>query len=332
MSKKIVKIFNLIMAIFIIVMSSVLMIGCSQVADQELKSIFLDAVNSEQVKTIKDFQLDNGYRLGDLIDTGLAAPTYELFDPAVDGETYITISGNILYNNQEVVVGLQYKRINETNGNENYEFYTLVYNDLPQNALETVNFFNYLIENYEKKQVAETTEAAPVKIAESTHEQKTSSQTQSDFVPVTTVADWILYNTPADWNYSYDADWGIATLLDANGMYITIEEFYSDDSVDAICAAEGIDLSYYENIEVDLSSSYLAHYPPATYSDMVINELYGAFYVSSGGDGNMYTTIYIPEGDLLVKLTISENMWDANFTFEFEESVMLILDGILTSL
>ena len=130
--------------ILILLLLIFILIGCEATEQQEVKSTLLNTVESSIVKQIKSLTTPEGILLGDLIEAGMGSCTYELYDPAEDGNTYVTISGNITYDGIPVVAKLQYKQISETE----FEFYTLVYNDLPCTQLETAAFFEYLYESY----------------------------------------------------------------------------------------------------------------------------------------------------------------------------------------
>lgn len=137
MKKKVFQISILLMFMFFTT-------SCEMTEQQEIKSMVLEAVNSPQVEAIRSMTTDQGVSLGDLIDAGVGSPTYELYDPAEDGNTYVTISGNITYNEIPVVLTIQYKKTVE----ENYEFYTLTLNDIPVKEYEVNQFFEYLYESY----------------------------------------------------------------------------------------------------------------------------------------------------------------------------------------
>lgn len=157
----------------IIVMSIALFTSCSMNEQQEIKSIVKSVTNEEEMSLIKNMELDGNVKLGDLVDAGVGSPTYELYDPAEDGNTYITIKGNITYNDIPMVVALQYKKVSE----ENYEFYTITYNDVPQNELERIAFFNYLYEVYnsETEEVQEIEENEEIASSEEIVEQNTGN-------------------------------------------------------------------------------------------------------------------------------------------------------------
>jgi hypothetical protein len=139
---------------------SIIFVGCSSSNNQQINSSFQQINNivqqiksivndeeSKNIEIIKNMVRDDGYRFGDLFENSLSDITYEFYDPAEDGNTYVTIKGNIFYKDKPVVVTLQYKKIDD----ERYEFYTMTYNDIPQNTLETIAFFNFLEENAIKK-------------------------------------------------------------------------------------------------------------------------------------------------------------------------------------
>ena len=130
--------------ILILLLLIFILIGCEATEQQEVKSTLLNTVESSIVKQIKSLTTSEGVMLGELIEAGMGSCTNELYDPAEDGNTYVTISGNITYDGIPVVAKLQYKQISETE----FEFYTLVYNDLPCTQLETAAFFEYLYESY----------------------------------------------------------------------------------------------------------------------------------------------------------------------------------------
>lgn len=128
---------------FILILS-----GCTRAEQQEVKHKVLESSYSPEVNQIRNMTTDEGIPLGELIDAGLSSPTFELYDPAEDGNTYITISGNIMYRDTEAVMKLQYKKISE---NE-YEFYTITINDIPIDSNEISEAFEYLKDSYYKEQ------------------------------------------------------------------------------------------------------------------------------------------------------------------------------------
>lgn len=131
----------------LMILVSFLLSGCTNTDQQELTSIAYDAIELPEVELIKSMEMDNGILLGDLFDSGLSSTTYELYDPADDGNTYVTIKGNATYNNQGIIITVQYKKME----NDNYEFHTMAYNDIVQNEFEAISFFEYLYDQYEIK-------------------------------------------------------------------------------------------------------------------------------------------------------------------------------------
>lgn len=123
--------------------------GCSSSDNQDMNKILQELntmVNAEEdknIEIIKNMVTNDGYKLGELIDNSVGSATYEFYNPAEDGNVYITIKGNITYMDKPIVVTLQYKKI----ADDNYEFHALEYNDIPQNEFEKVAFFKFLKEN-----------------------------------------------------------------------------------------------------------------------------------------------------------------------------------------
>lgn len=134
---------NIVLLLLVLVI--ITMVGCSQVEQQKVMSAVTNALELPEIKAIREMTTDDGIMLGDLFEAGLSSPTYELYDPAEDGNTYVTIKGNVNYNGQDIVVAIQYKQVKD----DYYEFYTITYNDIPQNMLQANAFYEYLYEQYE---------------------------------------------------------------------------------------------------------------------------------------------------------------------------------------
>lgn len=143
------KVLNYIIISLVLIVTSVLT-GCSLIEQQEVNSSVQNAINSPEVQSIRNMTTNDGLKLGDLFDAGMGSPSYELYDPAEDGNTYVTIKGNMIYKEVPVVVTIQYKKIKETE----YEVYTLTTNDIPVNEIEVSQFFEYFKSEYEKKEQA----------------------------------------------------------------------------------------------------------------------------------------------------------------------------------
>lgn len=122
----------------------ILITGCSNTEQQELKSKIMENIDSPEVSMIRNMTTDEGVLLGDLFDAALGSPIYELYDPAEDGNTYVTISGNITYRDVPAVMTMQYKKVSD----EHYEFYTITVNDIPVNSYEISSFFDFLYNSY----------------------------------------------------------------------------------------------------------------------------------------------------------------------------------------
>lgn len=122
----------------------VLMTGCSSTEQQDIKSKILENIDSPEVTMIRNMTTDEGIRLGDLFDAALGSPVYELYHPAEDGNTYVTISGNITYRDVPAVMAMQYKKVSD----EHYEFYTITVNDIPVNSYEVSSFYEFLYNSY----------------------------------------------------------------------------------------------------------------------------------------------------------------------------------------
>lgn len=129
-----------------------LITGCSQVEQQEAKSAVINALELPEVQVIRAMEMDNGVKLGELFEAGLSSPTYELFDPAEDGNTYVNIQGNASLNGQNIVVTVQYKQMDD----ESYDFHVVAFNDIPQNLIQANGFFEFLYEEYDKINEIET--------------------------------------------------------------------------------------------------------------------------------------------------------------------------------
>ncbi len=72
----------------ILILILISLVGCSQTDQQEMMSAVSDALDSPEVAAIKVMTMDDGVLLGDLFEAGLSSLTYELNDPAEDGNTY----------------------------------------------------------------------------------------------------------------------------------------------------------------------------------------------------------------------------------------------------
>jgi hypothetical protein len=152
--------------ILMCVIGSIFINGCDVTTKQEVKSVISNIAESPEVKAVRNSTMDNGVILGDLIDSGISNTIWEIYDPAEDGNKYVTITGNVLYHDTPVVVKIQYRMYDDGK----IEFTAMTYNDVPQNTLNTAAMFNYLKEQYEAK-------LKPVTKAEATPNIKAESET-----------------------------------------------------------------------------------------------------------------------------------------------------------
>lgn len=85
--------------------------------------------DSKEVKNIKEGRL-NGHSeitLGEAIDGFMGSPKWESIE-AEDGNIYVNVKGNILYQDKEIEALIQYK-VNE----DSFKFSALEFNGIPQN-------------------------------------------------------------------------------------------------------------------------------------------------------------------------------------------------------
>lgn len=191
----------------VVTVSSVVLMGCSSTDSQEVKHAILDAVESPMVASIKAMSFEGtDYTVGELVEASLGAPTYEYFNPAEDGFNYVTIKGNITYNEVPVVATLQYKEV----GEESFEFYTLTFNDVPQNQMVVGDFFTFLIESYESENVVE----APVDEA-----QTTEVKTKEAFETYTNARYGFQIDYPSAWGEPMESENGDGAFLYSDAYY-----------------------------------------------------------------------------------------------------------------
>jgi hypothetical protein len=134
----------LISTILLIIIVPLFISGCDITTKQEIKSIISDIKESPEVTVVRKAPIDDSVTLGDLIDSGISDTVWEIYDPAEDGNKYVTISGNVLYEDTLVVVKIQYQIYDD----EKIGFNAMTYNDVPQKKLEATAMFNYLKEEY----------------------------------------------------------------------------------------------------------------------------------------------------------------------------------------
>jgi maltose-binding protein MalE len=124
--------------------------GCDITTKQQISSVISNINESPEVVAVRGSHMDDDVILGDLIDAGLSDTVWKIYDPAEDGNKYITISGNVLYKDTLIVVKIQYQMFDD----EKIEFTAMSYNDVPQNKLNTAAMFSYLKSEYETKHIS----------------------------------------------------------------------------------------------------------------------------------------------------------------------------------
>ena len=272
--------------------------GCSQTEQQDMKSNVLKTVNAEEAKIIKEMTMNSGVKLGDLFEAGISSPTYEFYDPAEDGNTYVTIRGNINYRGKDVVVTIQYKRVSEDEEGSEYEFSAMDYNDIPQNQLEIANFFEYLNNTYEEEQAT--------KVATNDTEKNNSNTTK-----VNTGSNKNINYSNSRFGYSidYPAEWGeVEESTNGDGCIL-----FMDDAIDIRVYAsymmedsfENYIDSYYEGWEYSQTkvsgakqAAKLIYYGEESYQSVLIAEK----------DGTVYTFMIV---DMYIDAEYSDEMREA---------------------
>ncbi|MGH4121012.1 hypothetical protein [Clostridium sp.] len=150
MKDKIILLKQISVAILIVIVP-LFISGCAITTKQEIKSVISNVKESPEVTAIRRAPMDDGVILGDLIDSGISDTVWEIYDPAEDGNKYVTISGNVLYEDTLVVVKIQYQIYDD----EKIGFNAMTYNDVPQKKIETAAMFKYLKEEYESQHESE---------------------------------------------------------------------------------------------------------------------------------------------------------------------------------
>ncbi|MFC4803610.1 YARHG domain-containing protein [Filifactor villosus] len=108
----------------------------------------VDPVKAREVKTIRKMKPDNSeYTLGELVENFMDSPTYELYNPAQDGNTYLTIKGNVQYGEQTVTATLKYRKINK----KEYKYHVLSLNDVPQEPAVAEDLFEKMEDSCDVK-------------------------------------------------------------------------------------------------------------------------------------------------------------------------------------
>lgn len=98
--------------------------------------------DSKEVKSVKGGRL-NGHPekpLGEAIDGFMGSPKWETIE-AEDGNIYVNIKGNILFQEKEIEALIQYK----VNG-DTFELSALEFNEIPQNMFMYYGLINKMYE------------------------------------------------------------------------------------------------------------------------------------------------------------------------------------------
>lgn len=259
--------------------------GCSLAEQQEAKSVILSAAESADVISIKAMTMDgSSYTMGELIDSALGAPTYELYDPAEDANRYVTIKGNVTYLNTPVVAVLQYKDV----GSGKYEFYTLTFNDVPQNQLVVTSFFNFLEENHKTQAVNTVTG-------------KASTDTSLS----------IYKNDKYGYEIKYPQNWGEAEESPSGDGGI----LYQDDSEDVRVFASYL-------MDDDLMSYINNTYDGWDYSEATVEGASQAYKLVYEGEES-YQTAVVAEKNGSVFTFMAINMYiDADYSSEQRDAII----------
>ncbi|MCB2361371.1 hypothetical protein [Clostridium estertheticum] len=133
--------------LLVALIGAIFMNGCDLTTKQQVKSVISNIKESPEVIAVRKTSIEKGVILGDLIDTGITDTVWEIYDPAENGNKYVTISGNVFYNKKLVVVKIQYQMYDDGK----IKFNAMTYNDIPQDATNTAAMFSYLKKEYEAK-------------------------------------------------------------------------------------------------------------------------------------------------------------------------------------
>lgn len=270
----------------IVVVLGVIILGMAlgNTEKQEIISQVASVVNADQIAAIKALQSEGSEAtLGELIEAGVSSATYELYDPAEDGNTYVTIKGNITYNDQPVVVALQYKQIDE----DNYEFHTMTYNDIPQNQLESAGFFEYLNDSYKKKRnEVSVEEKAEVKAEEVKSEPvKTVAEPQKKISVYENGNYGFVVNYPSEFGEPFESDSGDGAVLFQDDYYdIRVYASYlMEDSVKEYLEAYYSGWDYTEAMVEGANNAYkLEYFGEESYQSVLVayknDTIYTAYY------------------------------------------------------
>lgn len=231
--------------ISILLITTLVLTGCSLTEQQGVKSSLQNAINSPEVQSIRNMTTNEGLKLGDLFDAGMGSPSYELYDPAEDGNTYVTVKGNMTYKKVPVVVAIQYKKINKTE----YEFYTLTTNDIPVDEIEASQFFEFFKTEYEKGQQPLNNSKTSLTNEDNFNQNEDDSPASSDANNITQVKPEELGDSELDSSIIEKKELFNILLMSKEEI---LDRYGKDYEVQA-AGAEGVEQSYYyKNLGINI--------------------------------------------------------------------------------
>lgn len=157
-SNLVLRILKIILGVFagffaLLILGAILSMGNDYTQQNNLNHTGTTTQNSDlnkekEVESIRQMTLSGSeYPLGQLIDNFMSSPTYELYDPAEDGNTYVKVKGSVVYGEQSVMAALKYKKTD----NGDYEFYALTFDNIPQDDFIVNSLFQSMEESFDEK-------------------------------------------------------------------------------------------------------------------------------------------------------------------------------------
>lgn len=137
--------------VILIAIGAIFTSGCDITTKQQINSVISNVKELPEVIAVRKLPMEDGVILGELIDTGLVDTVWKIYDPAENGNKYVTISGNVLYKDKLITVKIQYQMYDD----EKIKFTAMTYNDVPQNEKSSAEMFRYLKKEYEAKHIIE---------------------------------------------------------------------------------------------------------------------------------------------------------------------------------
>lgn len=285
--------------LILMVIVSLRLIGCTTTDKQNMKSIVLDVDKSQEVANIKSMTLTGtDYSIGELIDSALKSSTYELYNPAEDGNRYVTITGSLTYMNKPVLAVLQYKYI----GHDEYEFYALEFNDIPQDKLTVSIFFDFLVENYTKNKGLDSN-----KENKNTNVSKDSSINSS----INKSYDTILYtNDRYGYSINYPKEWGIAEESEKGDGCI----LYIDDAEDIRVYASPL-------METDFQSYLENYYEGWEQQKAYVTGANKAFKLIYQGEESYQTALVAEKNGIVYTFEVVDIYIDPEYSIDNREKI-----------